>query len=276
MGNPFEPILTIEEVNESFADYHIFDTLGAGGQGSVFKGVNKSDGKEIAVKLYSPNQLIKRAELEVSKLEKVDSPFLASVVEHGYVRLRGYDCYFVTTPYMKGSDLREVLKKRKLTPVETRKLLIDMLVAIDDLWKLRVVHSDLKPANILYLENGDFVLIDLGFAKHLDNETITMGQAIMGTMGYIAPEQLKGRRHLTLRADMFSLGVLAYEALTGIHPFHRNQELIFFGQMRVTPIKDLIDVDENLSKSIHWLMESNPLKRPVSGKSVIDILKGEV
>lgn len=276
MANPFEPILTIEEVDCSFDQYRIFDVLGGGGQGSVFRGIDLRNDEEIAVKLYSPNQLIKRAELEVNKLERVDSPNLANVVEHGYARLRDTNCYFVTTRYMEGSDLKEVLDARELSPGETRKLLIDILSAIDDLWKLRVVHSDLKPANILYLSNGDFILIDLGFAKHLDNETITMGQVIYGTWGYIAPEQLRGRRNLTLRADMFSLGVLAYEALTGIHPYHRNQDLIFHGQLHVTPIKDLIEVDENLSKSIHWLMELNPLKRPVSGKKVIDFLKEDI
>lgn len=276
MANPFEPLLTTDEVDCSFDQYRIIDVLGGGGQGSVFRGIDLRNDKEVAVKLYSPNQLIKRAELEVSKLEKVDSPNLANVVEHGYIRLRETNCYFVTTRYLEGSDLKEVLDKRNLTPEETRKLLIDMLSAIDDLWRLRVVHSDLKPANILHLSTGDFILIDLGFAKHLDNETITMGQVIYGTWGYIAPEQLRGRRNLTLRADMFALGVLAYEALTGIHPYHRNQDLIFHGKLQVTPIKNLIEIDETLSKSIHWLMESNPLKRPVSGKKIIDILKEDI
>lgn len=276
MANPFEPPLTIEEVDSAFDQYTIFDVLGGGGQGSVFKGRDLRNDEEVAVKLYAPNQLIKRAELEVSKLEKVDSPNLAYVVEHGYVRLRETNCYFVSTKYMEGSDLKEVLNQRKLTSDETRKLLIDMLSAIDDLWKLRVVHSDLKPANILFLSTGDFNLIDLGFAKHLDNETITMGQVIYGTWGYIAPEQLRGRRNLTLRADMFALGVLAYEALTGVHPYQRNQDLIFYGQFQVTPIEDLIAIDKNLSKSIHWLMEPNSLKRPVSGAKVIDILKEDM
>lgn len=276
MANPFDPILTIKEVNNSFKQYRILEGLGGGGQGSVFRGIDLRSGEEVAVKIYSPNQLIKRAELEVSKLEKVDTPNLAKVVEHGNVRLRETNCYFVTTKYMEGSDLKDVLDIKKLTPGETRKLLIDILSAIDDLWKLRVVHSDLKPANILYMSTGDFVLIDLGFAKHLDNETITMGQVIYGTWGYIAPEQLKGRRHLTLRADMFSLGVLAYEAITGIHPYHRNQDLIFHGKLQVTPIKDLIDVDEKLSKAIHWLMEPNPLKRPISGKKVIELLREDL
>lgn len=275
MGNPFEPNLSIDEVDSSFEYYRVYDTLGGGGQGSVFKGIDLRTDKEIAIKLYSPNQLVKRAELEVSKLEKVDSPYLAKVVEHGYTTIRDTRCYFVTTDYMEGSDLNKVLKTRKLTSDETRRLLINILSAIDDLWKMRVVHSDLKPANILYLSNGDFVLIDLGFAKHLDNESITMGQVIMGTWGYIAPEQIRGRRNLTLRADMFSLGVLAYEAVTGIHPFHRNQDLIF-AQMQVTPVNLLSQIDEKLSRSIHWLMELQPLKRPVSGKQVIELLKEDV
>lgn len=272
MGSPFEPKLTIEEVDNAFDQYRVFDNLGAGGQGSVFRGVDLRTGQEVALKIYSPNQLIKRAELEVNKLEQVESSYLAQVIEHGNARIRDFDVYYVATKYMVGSDLKEVLKTRNLSEIETKQLLIHILSAIEDLWKLRVVHSDIKPANILYLSNGDFVLIDLGFAKHLDNDSITMGQAIMGTLGYIAPEQLRGRRNLTLRADMFPLGILAYEAVTGIHPFQRNQNLIF-GKQPVIPINNHLNIEVNLAESIHWLMELNPLKRPVSCQKVIEHLK---
>src|SRR5690606_10682748 len=105
--------------------------------------------------------LLKRAELEVRKLDQVNSPYLVSVVEHGNIRVREMDSYFVSTKYMEGSDLREVLKVRNLSSEETKKLLLNILYAINELWRLRVVHSDIKPANILHLSNGDFVLIDL-------------------------------------------------------------------------------------------------------------------
>lgn len=271
MNKPFDPDLTLDEINAVLSPFVVHDILGGGGQGSVFKGRDMRTDIEVALKIYSPNQLIKRAELEVKKLEQVSSPYLAEVIEHGNVKLRDLDCYFVATKYMKGQDLKELLNIRKMEAFEVKALLINILSAINELWKLRVVHSDIKPANILYLENGDFVLIDLGFAKHLGDESITLGPSIFGTLGYIAPEQLKGRRNLTLRADMFSLGVLGYECLTGLHPFHRNQNLIF-NHMNIRHLSEIIDGCENLIRSIHWLMEFNPLKRPNSCKQVINLL----
>jgi serine/threonine protein kinase len=268
----FQPKLTFEEVEQSLKKYTILDELGDGGQGVVFQGRDILTGKEVAIKVYSPQQMIQRAELEVEKLEKINSPFLAKVVEHDYTLLRGENCYYVVTEYIQGRDLKKILAERQLTEDEVKTLMTHMLLALEQLWNLRVVHCDIKPPNILALHSGEYILIDLGYAKHLDSETITMAGYIMGTMGYMAPEHLKGRKNLTVRADMFALGIIAYEALTGLHPFAKNQHLIFNNQ-KASPVEDYVDIDENLAKAINWMLNPNPIRRPVSTQQVLRLIQ---
>ncbi|ELK41458.1 protein kinase family protein [Brevibacillus agri BAB-2500] len=200
MSKPFVPDITIEELNASSlnSDLLFIQPIGDGGQGTVFKATSVSTGKDVAVKIYSPDQLIKRAELEVKKLEKTNSPFLARLIGYGNFDFRGRDCFYVITEYVKGKDLRITLQERTLTIQEATRLLRQMLQAIDELWKLRIVHCDIKPANIMFSDTGDFQLIDLGLAKHLDTQTITAAGLIMGTFGIWLQSNLEAERILHL------------------------------------------------------------------------------
>ncbi|MDN4094572.1 serine/threonine-protein kinase [Brevibacillus agri] len=276
MSKPFVPDITIEELNASSlnSDLLFIQPIGDGGQGTVFKATSVSTGKDVAVKIYSPDQLIKRAELEVKKLEKTNSPFLARLIGYGNFDFRGRDCFYVITEYVKGKDLRITLQERTLTIQEATRLLRQMLQAIDELWKLRIVHCDIKPANIMFSDTGDFQLIDLGLAKHLDTQTITAAGLIMGTFGYMAPEQLRGRKNFTLRVDFFALGIVVYEALTSIHPFQKNQ--FFVGSFNPLPLSDFIEIDEKLEKAINWMLEPNPIRRPSSIQQILQLIEGVV
>lgn len=276
MTKPFSPAITIEELNTSELNksYFFIEPMGDGGQGSVFKALSTQDGKEVAVKIYSPNQLLKRAELEVSKLEKANSPYLVRLIEYGTFEFRAQKCFYVVTQFVQGLDLQKMMQIRTLSQEEATKLLRQMLHAIEDLWRLRVVHCDIKPANIMLSRYGDFQLIDLGIAKHLDAQTLTVAGYVMGTFGYMAPEQLRGRKNLTLRVDLFALGIVVYEALTLVHPFHKNQLLI--GKIKPTPITEYVDVHENLARAIHWMLEANPIKRPSTCQQILHLIEGVV
>ena len=276
MTKPFNPAITIEELNTSelSKSFLFIESMGDGGQGSVFKALSTQDGKEVAVKIYSPDQLLKRAELEVSKLEKTNSPFLAKLIEYGSFEFRTQKCFYVVTQFVKGMDLQKIMVNRTLTEEEATRLLRQMLHAIEELWRLRVVHCDIKPANIMLSRTGDFQLIDLGIAKHLDAQTLTVAGYVMGTFGYMAPEQLKGRKNLTLRVDLFALGIVVYETLTLVHPFQKNQFLI--GHIKPLPITEFVSVHDNLAKAIHWMLETNPIKRPSTCQQILHLIEGVV
>lgn len=276
MTKPFTPEIKIDELNASSlsSKYLFLHSAGDGGQGIVFKATLLENGKDVAIKIYSPDQLIRRAELEVNKLERTTSPFLARLIEYGNFNFRGQLCFYVVTEYVEGKDLRRKLQEGKLTQSESIKLLRQMVQAIDELWNLRIVHCDIKPANIMYSDKEDFQLIDLGLAKHLDTQTITAVGLIMGTFGYMAPEQLRGRKNFTLRVDIFALGIVVYEALTGVHPFQKNQFLI--GQINPTPIRDFVKVDDSLSKAVEWMLEANPIRRPSTCQQILQLIEGVV
>ncbi|WP_128104201.1 serine/threonine-protein kinase [Paenibacillus sp. DCT19] len=273
MSKPFTPEITVDELNgTSIGEQFLFlSPIGDGGQGTVFKAVLSHDSQEIAVKVYSPDQLIKRAELEVAKLEKTKSPHLARLVDHGSLALRGRECFFVATEYVPGTDLKKYLEKATLSQSEAAKLLKQMLFAIEEMWELRIVHCDIKPANIMCSISGEFQLIDLGLAKHLDTQTITMAGMIMGTLGYMAPEQLRGRKNFTLRVDLFALGIVVYEALAGVHPFHKNQ--FHIGNMEPLPLSEFVEVDSRLEQALRWMLQANPVRRPSSCKQILSLIE---
>ena len=274
MSKAFEPPLNKTEIANIFPQYDGFEPIEEGGQGSVFKAQN-SIGLNVALKVFFPEQLRIRAEMEVQKLLELNSPYLARLVDYGPINVRGLESYFCATVYEEGEDLRKfLLREGVLSEKEVVKLIIQIGCAIDQLWKVRVVHCDVKPANILIGTDGLFRLIDLGIAKHLDAQTITQFGIILGTLGYMAPEQMMGRKNLTLRADLFSLGVVAYEALTGHHPFGGNQLTILQGKDAPSRPSDIVQVSNELENVIMAMIRRNSVFRPSSGSEIIDKLGG--
>ncbi len=273
MTAPFIPELDVSEIQNLLPKYKDIVAYAQGGQGTVFRGISQM-GVPVAIKIYSPDQTLTRAELEVKKLQKVQSPYMVTLIESGYLTVRRKQAFYSITRFEHGKDLRRILNDHgALSESEVGILIMDICNAIDELWKAKVVHCDIKPDNVLQGADGHFLLIDLGLAKHLDARTITQYGLTMGTLGYMAPEQMVGRRNYTLRVDLFALGIVAYEALTGVHPFGNNQMLIGSRDTKIAPISSLINVDRNLERVIMRLLQWNVLMRPKSGIDVINMIR---
>ena len=214
------------------------------------------------MKIYGPYREIRRTELEIEKMQKINSPYLVALLESGKKEVRGSICQYIILDFIHGENLADILSSgRKLTSRETKKLLLNGSSAIQSLWNEKVVHCDIKPENIMLSVSGEFVLIDLGVAKHLDAETITAVNVLCyGTNGYLAPEQFCGRKNLTLRADLYSLAITAWQAATGIHPFAYNQLM-----MNTTEIPNFpagIQIDTNLASVIYKMARLKAYQRP--------------
>lgn len=272
MGRPFEPQLVINEVLSTFSDLSDISGPMSGGEGTVFKAYKPSIDKYVAVKIYSKDHLKARTELEVQKLSMIQSPHLVELYGSGEVILRGATCYYTETSFIEGQDLRKLLDNGKtLSEQEVIALIRCTSKAIDALWQQRVVHCDIKPENILK-NNDNYVLIDLGIAKHLDAAPLTTFGVIMGTLGYLAPEQFRGRKNLTLRADYYALGIVAFEVLTGFHPFNRNQTAMITNSL--PPFPSNININQNLKKLIYNMTEIITYKRPKSYHDITKLLEG--
>lgn len=265
--NIFDPQLTIDELSNIFPDLTVEKDIGIGGQGCVFL-VKLKDGTKGALKIYCLSRTMgSRVKREIDALEKLDSDVVVELISYGDISLRDEKCKYMLSTYIEGTDFRRLINKEgTLDEQLVIELCYRISKAIDELWALRIVHRDIKPENILVDNNGHIYLIDLGIAKHLDQTTLTAVGETLGTLGYMSPEQRACRGGLTLRSDLFSLGIVAYEALTGKHPFDRNQNLV--GEIKPQKIDNIRHVNPELDAVIMEMLEFYPPDRPSSGKII--------
>jgi serine/threonine protein kinase/tetratricopeptide (TPR) repeat protein len=224
--------------------YEVLSLLGEGGMGAVYKARDVELSRMVALKVIRPDLARNRAILDRFKQELI----LATQVTHRNV-VRIYDLgeaegiKFITMEYVEGEDLATILHKRaKLPPREAVALIEQVCRALEAAHNVGVIHRDLKPQNIMWeTGSGRILVMDFGLAKTLEGERMTQTGAMVGTMEYMSPEQaLAG--HLDQRSDIFSLGLIFYELLTGQTPFRADSalaSLIKRTQERVVPVSEL-------------------------------------
>lgn len=262
MPSPFTPPLSVSELEAAIPGVRVQRVLGEGGQGIALEvdadGIGKS-----ALKVYGPQTVASRVDREIDKLRRLASDFVVRLHSHGQATLRGEDCRFAIMEFVEGEETTLLVGQLDDDHVddELRRVLMDIGRGIADMWSLRVVHRDIKPANIMRRADGRYVVLDLGLAKHLDEPTLTQMGLTCGTLGYMSPEQAAARRGLTLRSDLFALGLLVYEIATGTHPFLRRQDLI--GRIPVRPLRQARPaISDSVSSLVGRLLQESPLARP--------------
>lgn len=233
--------------------------LDQGGQGAVFEGTH--NGHRVAIKLFDPRGDNRRLDREIELLKAIRCKHLVSIVDTFEIQLSGSPVSVVVYEFLSGGDLR------KLPPRPPLKTLVkigaDVCNALSKLWALRIVHRDIKPHNIMRSDPAidHFVLVDLGLARHLDRSDITAAGRSPGTPGYMSPEQATGRRNLTIKSDIFSLGLTLYTLAAAKHPFDNKQHLI--GTTSPVPLRTLrTDLDESFCKMIAEMMAVRAPSRP--------------
>jgi eukaryotic-like serine/threonine-protein kinase len=229
------------------------------------------------------NVIVSRAKREIEIMTKVDTPHL---VKLGPIGLNVTDykkktILFFSEEYIDGTDLSKVLKLNdSLSFKQTIDLAIDIATAIEHLSSINMVHRDIKPQNIMLNKNGQFVLLDTGIAFDMQGETLTAAFHIVGTKIYMSPEQLNGlRRDLDFRSDLFLLGIVMYESVTGIHPFYKpgEQTLQIFANIATlsaeSPKNIVLDMPKKLERIIMRLLAKEPHLRYKSCEQLIKQLE---
>ena len=170
-----------------------------------------------------------RAERELSIMKRVSSYNLIKMgtIDLTHTEYDGQDLLYYSEEWVDGKDLSTILRENVVLSVEdVMRLGIDIANAIGKIWEeTKVVHRDIKPQNIIQRsEDGSYVLLDLGMAFDLEDKSLTKMGYIPGTKLYFSPEQLdwKRKRDIDFRSDLFSLGVVMYQAITGSHPFYKS------------------------------------------------------
>lgn len=208
--------------------YEIQQVLGEGSHGIVFLARQLSLGKLVALKMLrdpgfgrpEERQLLRR---DAEALAKLDHPNIVRIIDFGESGGRA----FYSMEYVKGQSLEERLKSGPLAPREAARLVETLARALHEVHKQQIVHRDLKPANILLCEDGTPKVADFGLAKHLGGDaSLAASGHLVGNIAHMAPEQTEGNtRAVGPAADVWALGVILYESLTGRLPF-RGKTLV--------------------------------------------------
>jgi serine/threonine protein kinase/tetratricopeptide (TPR) repeat protein len=223
--------------------YEILQLLGEGGMGAVYKAADRELDRFVALKVIRPELASNPSILARFKQELL----LAHQVTHRNV-IRIYDLgeaegvKFITMEFVEGQDLRSLIReKTKFAPEEAVEVIQQVCLALDAAHSVGVIHRDLKPQNIMQDRTGRLLVMDFGLARTLEGDGMTQTGAIVGTMEYMSPEQALGKE-LDQRSDIFALGLILYEMLTGKGPFVAESalaSLIKRTQERAIPVSDI-------------------------------------
>src|SRR2546421_4947478 len=220
--------------------YEILEILGEGGMGAVYKAMDRELNRPVALKVIRPDLAGNQAILDRFKQELL----LAREVTHKNV-IRIYDLgeseglKFITMEYIEGADLRTLIQeKTKLAPQEAVEIMLQVCRALEAAHSVGIIHRDLKPQNIMRDKSGRILVMDFGLARTLQGDGMTQTGALIGTMDYMSPEQALGK-DLDQRSDLFTLGLIFYELLSGKMPYKADSvvaSLLKRTQERAAPV----------------------------------------
>ena len=263
-----------ELVGRVLGHYRVKRQVGYGGMSTVFLAEDINLGRDVAVKVFWPRpgetkDFLRRFAREARVLAQLDHPNILPVYEYGEQDNQAY----LVMPYMSGGSLKDMLNERHVIPSgEATGLITEMLNALQYAHERGLIHRDIKPGNMLFKSDGRLMLCDFGLVKVLSPETngktifeVTSetGPAISGTPEYMAPEQING--HPTFASDIYSIGIVLYEMLTGVKPFSADNVMsVLMKQVSEQP-RPLRDINTALSPQLQAVvlhsLEKDPAKR---------------
>ena len=234
--------------------FELMEVLGRGGMGEVWLARQQSLGRTVAVKLLPPRlakdpEFVTRFEKEATALAALNHPHIIQIIDRG---VAGEHYYFVME-YVEGRSLREAMAAG-LTPEKGLSILLAVARAIECAHDKGIIHRDLKPENILLDGRGHVKVADFGLAGILAPDSrlqLTATAVAMGTLNYMAPEQRRDAKNVDGRADLFSIGVMLYEVLTGELPLGRFK----------LPSSKVPGLDPRVDGVVERLLETDPAAR---------------
>ena len=261
-------------------EFEKIELMARGGQKIVFDGVHNSYG-ETVIKLYF--QLNDPRSLREIQIERdLNLSMVPKIYETGTIEYEGTETLYIIEQKVKGTELRKVLESGKRFSLEEAVTFLEQgLEFIACIENKGIVHRDIKPENIIRADDGRIFFLDFGIARILGADSLTRTGAMMGphTPGYAAPEQFNNlKKEIDSRADIFSLGVVTYECITGKNPFREgsiNALEVLQKTETITPVQYSIkgDTQSQFMALLGAMMGIYPSRRPRTAKQAIDWLK---
>jgi tetratricopeptide (TPR) repeat protein/tRNA A-37 threonylcarbamoyl transferase component Bud32 len=251
--------------------YDLVRLLGKGGMGEVYLARDTVLERNVALK-FLPNELENDPRMkerfirEAKSAAALDHPFICKIYETGTYEGKG----FIAMEYVEGETLKDRMERERILLKDAIRITLEIGEALENAHKAGIVHRDLKPANIMLSSQGHAKVMDFGLAKHvlpgtdasgisrtITQQSLTEHGAIAGTIAYMSPEQAKGVA-LDGRSDIFSLGIILYEMITGGNPFSKS-----------SPIETLTSILRDPAPATHVTPKSvNPLLNPIVHKAL--------
>jgi serine/threonine protein kinase len=272
----FEPITSVR--NALLSRYEVLEEIGRGGMAVVYKAVQKNLGRTIALKVLGPQfvreqDTVERFQREAYAVSQMQHRNIVTIYDVGSEG----DVHYMAMEYVAGRSLYALIRERgRLSVLETLRVLTPIACALEYAHAKRVVHRDVKSPNILMRENGDPVLTDFGLAYLVDGPRLSRNGEVLGTPGYMSPEQLSGK-DIDPRTDIYSFGALLYEALTGSLPFEGTNPLAILAKMQSEEPPDIRtkqpDVPAPLASLVHRCLERDPAQRPQNARELSESME---
>ncbi len=257
--------------------YEIIRSIGEGGMANVYLANDIILNRLVAVKilrgdLAKDEKFVKRFQREAIAASSLNHPNIVEVYDVG----EDDGKYFIVMEYVEGKTLKSLIKKRgALTLPEVVDIMLQLTSAIAHAHESYIIHRDIKPQNVIIMEDGRVKVMDFGIAAQLNSNELTQTNSVMGTVYYLPPEQASGTS-ATVKSDIYSLGILMYELVVGKVPFKGDSPVEVAIKHMKTPLPSITDAYPEIPQSIENVIlkacAKNPLNRYATVKDMHDDL----
>ena len=257
--------------------YQIIRTIGEGGMANVYLAYDTILDRNVAVKilrgdLAEDEKFVRKFQREAISASSLSHPNIVEMYDVGEDDGR----YFIVMEYVEGVTLKNLIKRRgALTLSEVIDIMLQLTSAIACAHDSYIIHRDIKPQNVLILDDGRVKITDFGIAMALNSNELTQTNSVMGSVHYLPPEQANGTG-ATIKSDIYSLGILMYELLTGNLPFKGDSAVEIAIKQMKEPIPSIVEQNPNIPQSIENIIlkacAKNPKNRYESARQMYEDL----
>ena len=243
--------------------YQIIKSIGEGGMANVYLAYDTILDRNVAVKvlrgdLSNDEKFVRRFQREALAASSLSHPNIVEVYDVG----EDNGEYYIVMEYIEGKHLKNLLKKRgKLTLSEAVDIMLQITDGLSAAHDSYIIHRDIKPQNIMILENGLVKITDFGIAMAMNATQLTQTNSVMGSVHYLPPEQASGQGS-TLQSDIYSMGIVMYELITGELPFKGDNAVEIALKHLKEPIPDIREKVPNVPNSIYNIIKRATAKNP--------------
>ncbi|KXG43716.1 Stk1 family PASTA domain-containing Ser/Thr kinase [Tepidibacillus decaturensis] len=258
--------------------YKIVEKIGGGGMADVFRAIDEVLQEEVAVKVLRQqyvhdDDFVKRFRREAHSVASLSHENVVKIFDIGEEK----EIYYIVMEYVKGSTLKEVIQRKgKLSIKEALKIAEQIALALDHAHQHHIIHRDIKPHNILIGNQGQVKVTDFGIARAVSSATITQAGSVLGSVHYLSPEQARGG-WTDEKTDLYSLGVVLYEMITGSLPFSGDSPisvaLKHLQENFIYPRELDPSIPQSVENIILRALMKDPLKRYASAEEMFKDIK---